>query len=220
MTDIIIPIKALSSAKSRLSGALSASDRCNLVMAMLEDLLAVVSTFDRGRIWIVASDDAVFDLGARFGAHEIREPEIRGYNAAVVLGFNAVPEGRGIAVLPGDVPLATYGEIAALLAPTDPRPTIRLAAAHDRLGTNGLFLSDKDLLSPMFGTNSLAGYVGVARALDVETTVLHAPYLAQDIDTPADLRALSMLEPGGATGKFLNSLQMAADCRVCAMGAA
>ncbi|MCP5011926.1 MAG: 2-phospho-L-lactate guanylyltransferase, partial [Aestuariibacter sp.] len=43
MTNIIIPIKNLSFAKTRLASVLTSSMRSQLVLAMLEDLLRTVS---------------------------------------------------------------------------------------------------------------------------------------------------------------------------------
>jgi len=68
MTDVVIPIKNLSQAKSRLGGILSQPERAELVLAMLTDLLNTVTKLDQGRIWVVAIDDEVFDIARQFDA--------------------------------------------------------------------------------------------------------------------------------------------------------
>ena len=204
LTEIVIPIKRLSRAKQRLAGLLSPSERAGLVLAMLEDLLGAVSRADKGRIWLVASDDAVFDIGRTFGVRPIREHRTCGYNAAVALGFTAVagPE-RPVAVLPGDLPLAGSGEITSLVAPLKTAPDIRIAGARDGRGTNGLFLSRPHLLSPAFGPDSFADYVNASHNAGITPRLLHAPGLAFDIDTPADLRSLARTAVSNTTQRFL-----------------
>ncbi|MCP4047381.1 MAG: 2-phospho-L-lactate guanylyltransferase [Gammaproteobacteria bacterium] len=206
MTNIIIPIKNLSFAKTRLASVLTSSMRSQLVLAMLEDLLRTVSKLEHERIWVVASNDAVFDIARNFGALPIRENCARGYNSAVTLGFAVLSENDNVAVLPGDVPLARGDEIASLIAPPNQdRPTIRLAPAHDRQGTNGMFLSRKNLISPGFGFNSFNRYVNAIRGIGIEPEVLDTPCLAHDIDTPRDLSEFASLCADGTTGEFLRT---------------
>ncbi len=188
MTDIIIPIKDLPCAKQRLTSVLAPSERAELVLAMLEDLLSITTELDQGNIWLVSSDERVFDIARKYAARPILEDKARGYNEAVSLGLSAVPTDSDVAVLPGDIPMATSAEIAALIAPSyRNNPTIRFAAAHDQLGTNGLFLSKNDLIHPAFGPNSFVGHLQSAREAEIEPTILDAPGMARDIDTPTDL---------------------------------
>jgi 2-phospho-L-lactate guanylyltransferase len=204
VTDIIIPIKRLSRAKQRLAAVLDAPARAGLVLAMLQDLLTVVAELDRGRLWLVASDDVVFDIARKFDAVPIRETRTKGYNAAVSTGLAAVWENVNVAVLPGDIPLAEASELAVLIAPADSvKPTIRLAASRDRLGTNGLFLSAGNLIQPGFGPGSFARYRATARAVGTEPVILDLPGLAHDIDTPADLNDFAQSATGGNTHRFL-----------------
>ncbi|MCP4071226.1 MAG: 2-phospho-L-lactate guanylyltransferase [Hyphomicrobiales bacterium] len=209
MTDIIIPIKNLSFAKMRLAGILTPSMRGELVLAMLEDLLGVASKLEPNQIWVVASNDAVFDVARKFGALPIREIRARGYNAAVNLGIAMLPENTNVAILPGDIPLARGDEIATLIAPANQQvPTIRLAPAHDRKGTNGLFLSGKCLISSGFGVDSFSRYMSASRSIGVEPEVLDTPFLAHDIDTPDDLYDFASLCTDGTTGEFLRSVDL------------
>ncbi len=205
MTEIIIPIKSLKLAKQRLTPVLTPSERTALVLAMLEDLLTTVSLLDHGKVWIVASDDAVFDVARKHGACPVREPEATGYNEAVLLGLAATRTQSNVAVLPGDIPLATASEIAALIAPApSDKPHIRLAAARDLQGTNGLFMSKKGLVRPAFGANSFSLYKQASQKAGVHPQILEAPGLALDIDTSADLHDLALHVRGGATHGFFN----------------
>ena len=220
MTEIIVPIKDLSQAKQRLSGVLSPLSRAGLVMAMLQDLLSAASAVDGCRIWLIASDDVILDIGRSFGAHVIREPISRGYNEAVAHALATMSAEAPVAVLPGDLPLATSSEIAALTAPLDKTPTIRIASARDGCGTNGLFLSQPRLLSPAFGTGSFSRHTRASRAIGVQPEHVRAPGLAFDIDTPADLVDFVEASTGGATGRFLSGLADSNNYRILERGAA
>jgi 2-phospho-L-lactate guanylyltransferase len=176
---------------------------------MLRDLLNTVAELDCGRILVVASDEAVFEVAHQYGAISVCENEVTGYNPAVLKGFDEIPDVNNVAVLPGDIPLASVSEIAALVAPMDQNHrTIRLATARDFIGTNGLFLSSKNLISPCFGVDSFANYHEAARAIEIEPSTVQANGMAHDIDTPIDLRDFARIATAGATLNFLNTLDI------------
>ncbi len=207
MTDVIVPIKDLGDAKSRLSGILSPCERAGLVLAMLEDVLLAISETKEHYLWVVASDEEVFKLARRFGAQTLREDHACGYNAAVRLGFAAVAPRCPVAILPGDVPLMTSDDIRLLIEPAAQMPTVRLAPSRERYGTNGLFMTSKELLRPAFGPNSFDAYLSAAMKTGVRTEVLELPGLAHDIDVPLDLADFRSICTRGAARDFLLSGQ-------------
>jgi len=210
MTDIVIPVKKLSKGKQRLSGLLTPTVRAGLVLAMLEDLLAMVSFIDHGQILVVASDDLVFDVARKFGANILREDRPWGYNSAVNAGFAALGDVENVAVFPADIPLARSREISRLIAPSEmDKPLVRLAPSRDKLGTNGLFLSSRNLIRPGFGPDSYTGHCRSASAMGIDTVFLEAPSLAHDIDTPLDLQEFIQHRQPGLTLEFMESVHCA-----------
>lgn len=208
MTDIIIPIKSLALAKQRLTTVLTPCERAGLVLAMLEDLLETLAGVDHGSVLVVASDDAIFDIARKFEARPVRERQPDGYNEAVALGLAEVPTGRNVAVLPGDIPLATASELSALIAETNKKEQhVRLAPAHDRQGTNGLFQSAKGLIKQAFGHGSFANHIHASHACGLRPEIIEAPELGLDIDTPADLSTFAMRSTAGATHRFLDQMR-------------
>lgn len=221
MTEIIVPIKNLSRAKQRLAGILSPGERAGLVLAMLEDLLTVIAALDAGRVWVVSNDEDVFDVARRHDAGIVREHRPAGYNPAVALGLVNVPSECNVAVLPGDVPLATEAEIAALIAPAaSKRKEVRLVADRKQQGTNGLFMSSANLLLPAFGTGSFSGYRRSAGMLGINPVVIDAPGLAHDVDLPSDLDDLASAGLHNATGCFLGDVRQSDGVRILQRGAA
>ena len=210
MTGIVIPVKKLSKAKQRLAGLLTPTDRAGLVLAMLEDLLTMVSFTDHGQVLVVASDDLVFDVARKFGANILREDRPWGYNSAVNAGFAALGDVENVAVFPADIPLARSREISKLIAPSEMnKPLVRLAPSRDKLGTNGLFLSSRNLIRPGFGPDSFTGYCRSASAAGIDTLSLKAPSLAHDIDTPLDLQEFIQHRRPGLTLEFMESIHSA-----------
>ncbi len=207
MTEIVIPIKNLADAKQRLSDVLTPSQRSELVMGMLEDVLGRVSELDRGRVWVVSSDSHALDLARLFGAVPLQEIRSVGYNEAIITWLRALPDETNVAVIPGDIPLANEAELRALIHPVSKTTShIRIAPAHDFEGTNGLFLSSRRLIRPAFGPGSFGQHFKLARSASIEPEVLNAPDMARDVDTPDDLRFLIDQKPGGATGALLKCL--------------
>ena len=205
MKDVVIPTKQLVQAKGRLAQVLTPDERAGLVLAMLRDVLTTLRRSDVADIWLVASDDVVFEVGASFGARSLRETPPTGYNAAVSLGLSEIPDTTPVLVLPGDVPLVQPDDIAAIMQAAG---DIRIAEDHTGLGTNGLFLSSPNLIKPMFGPNSLRDHKTAGQHAGLQTRQLMLPNLAQDIDTPADLAILRRAPFQGATTEFLQSIQM------------
>ncbi len=221
MTHIIIPIKTLALAKRRLSAVLSSPQRAELVLAMLEDLLGALPPSDDVRVWVVAGDDAVFHLASAYGARPVHEQMARGTNSAVGLALSQIPEDEPVAVIMGDLPMATPDDIGAVIAPVESDvPTIRLAPSRGRDGTNAVCASARGLLHPSFGPGSLARYVCAARVAGIAPVVIEAPSLALDIDIAGDLRDFYTSASSGVTRDFLNALQRGSITHARVKGAA
>lgn len=202
MTVAIVPMKDLGQAKRRLAPVLSDAERMGLVYAMLRDVVRALAGAQRiERSFIVAHDRGYLD----FDLDLIEEPLNAGYNEAVARAV-AVPELRhadAVLVLPGDIPLVTPEDIDALAAPLD-APGVRLAAARDGGGTNGLVMAPPDLMATAFGPGSFERHRQLAGAAGATADVLRRDGLAFDIDTPDDLRALCAVDGPGETPTFLD----------------
>ena len=204
MTRIIVPIKRLAQAKRRLGAALPQRLRAELVLGMLDDLLTALTELSAGPVCVIAGDMEVFDL-ARRKRTEVLAEENTGYNAAVSQALAASPPGP-VAILPGDLPLASPTDIAELTAPAPPGEVrVRLAPDRAMQGTNGLFLSAKDVLAPAFGPGSFARHNASAKASSLICEVVTNSGLALDIDTLDDLHLLRTKARQGATAALLRT---------------
>jgi 2-phospho-L-lactate guanylyltransferase len=189
----IVPVKSLTHAKRRLASHLPAAARRQLVLTMLEDVLAALAASAAvDRVLVVSPDARVAELAAARGAMVLRERRLDGLNAAVRKGLCRARAGRAVRalVLPADVPLTTAEEIGRVLDGAGAAPRVRLVASADGQGTNALLLAPPDAIAPGFGRGSFARHVARALAGACAIDVLQLPGLASDIDCPSDLARL------------------------------
>ena len=210
MTDILIPIKTLDLAKTRLSNVLDPSERAGLVLAMLRDLLIVLGQCPADDVWVISADEIVLKLACEFGAKTIREESSKGYNAAVSAGLLEIGSGAQVAVLPGDIPLASRADLVKLTSPSVAGIfEIRIVPDAAADGTNGLFQSSADLIVPSFGASSFSRHKRIALECGTRLTVMRLSSLALDIDRACDLQAFIEAKHVGSTSAFLLDIGLA-----------
>lgn len=190
-TCAIVPIKSLANAKRRLAPALAPSARRQLVLTMLEDVLAAAGAVTEiNPVLVVTPDAMVAELARRKGARVLMEHRASGLNAAVRRGLaeaQALGCERAL-VLPADVPLATPEELSQVLAAAGTAPgSAALVPATDQDGTNALLLTPPQALEPQFGPGSFIAHLSQAVARRLDVRVLQLPGLGADIDRPGDL---------------------------------
>jgi len=116
--SLVIPVKVLALAKSRLAGA--GERRSDLALAMAADTIAAaVGATGVESVVVVTDDPDIGTLALGLGAHVLPDEPAAGLNDALVHGadFSATTwRERGRAGLAADLPAAQPGELAAALA--------------------------------------------------------------------------------------------------------
>lgn len=210
--DLIIPVKRLERAKTRLEGV---SEACRRRLALSFAVDAVDAALAGGRVErvlvVTADAEAAADLRRR-GAVIVEETQDAGLNSAVEDGVAAVRQDdpmRRIAVMTGDVPAASAAEIDAALASAERHPRAVLADAES---TGTVLLTANPLagpaapspvsLRPQFGQDSYARHMAAGHiALPGD-----CPGLRRDVDTREDLEAARVLGVGPTTSAVLSGL--------------
>ena len=223
---VLIAVKDLTAAKSRLAAEFSAPDRTRLVLAMLSDTAAAadaVSMVDS--VTVVTPDPLVAETARRIGARvfdePVRDPALlpderlnhafaaaahalrHGHVDADVGGRKTVPAHRvDVIALQADLPAMRSAELAQ--AYTRARRGGRsLVVDHHGTGTAALILKDSpDELAPLFGGNSARRHTE-SGAQELDGTW---PGLRLDVDTADDVRRAHRLGVGPATSAVLRSL--------------
>jgi 2-phospho-L-lactate guanylyltransferase len=204
-------VKRFGAAKRRLAAGIEDERREALVEAMLEDVLEAIGDARSIERTIVVSDEPrAIAAGAAAGAEVVAEPmpdadsgkaDGGGHSLAALAGIVRAEElgAECVVLLPGDCPLVDPRELDRLLTGV---PASYVAVVPDRhgTGTNALALAPPSAIRPAFGEGSCARHVAAAREAGVPLAVEELPSLALDLDTPADIVALTRELAAGHDG--------------------
>lgn len=212
MIAALVPAKALSRAKGRLSAALSESERRSLSLAMLADVLAALASVPEVEVRAVVSpDEDVLEAASRQGALAIPEPPgTRDLNAALTYaaGQLMAQGAETLLVVPMDVPSITQREVRDLLEAL-PKPTGVAVVRSAGRGTSALAVSPPDVIPFSFGPRSAVAHQQQAVRARVSSRMLRLPSIAIDIDSPQDLVDLLSRPDKTATQRLLWDLGIA-----------
>lgn len=189
----VITAKRFNAAKQRMSTGVPEERRLALVEAMLGDVLEAVSSSRMVDLRIVVTGEPVaISLAGEFGAEVIHDPDDAGHIGAAKLGVaRAIELGADAAVLlPGDCPLLEPRELDHLLTGL-PKPFVAIVPDRHGTGTNAIALRPPDAIEPSFGEGSCERHQQLARAAGLPHSTEDVPGLALDLDTPADIVALT-----------------------------
>ncbi|OLT14240.1 2-phospho-L-lactate guanylyltransferase [Pseudonocardia sp. CNS-139] len=213
--DLVVPVKPLAKAKSRLRGAAdngigAQRAHARLAMALARDTLAAVQAAASVRHLLVVSSDPVVaaELGV-FGIEvvpDVPAPRLTGLNAAYA---------RGAALLRERDPAAVVGALQAdlpALRPADLDAAVGAALDLFAAGVARVFVPDAGgtgttfllaaagvLLDPRFGAGSATAHAASGAAL----LSGEWPGLRRDVDTADDLRDAAALGLGEHTAHVM-----------------
>ena len=192
-TAAIVTAKRFTAAKQRMSGAVPEEKRLALVEAMLGDVLeAVTGARQLAFTLVVTGEDAAETLAIGHGAEVIHDPADAGHVGAAELGVARARElgADSVLLLPGDCPLLEPREIDRLVTGL-PDPFVTVVPDRHGTGTNALVLRPPDAIRPAFGEGSCERHLELASQAGVPHVTEPVDGLALDLDTPADIVALT-----------------------------
>jgi 2-phospho-L-lactate guanylyltransferase len=184
-TAVLMPVKAFTAAKGRLSVVLDRFARADLARWLAGRVVAAAGEIPT---FIACDDDEVAAWADEHGVDVLWSPGM-GLNGAVDSG-RATIAGKGfehVIIAHSDLPLAT--DLAPLAVPG----TIVIAPDRRRDGTNVIAMPVGVDLPAAYGGGSFRRHVTAARATGLRLEVRPDPRLALDVDTPADLTHPALL---------------------------
>ncbi|HEX4704167.1 MAG TPA: 2-phospho-L-lactate guanylyltransferase [Pseudonocardiaceae bacterium] len=204
--DLVITVKALNRAKSRLLGAADhgvgdpAAHRA-LALAIVRDTAAAASaTPGVRRVLVVTSDPTVADALATDGVATTSDRPDLGLNPAFGHGASLLLRAdpmAWVAALQSDLPALRTDELAAAIAEADGRRAF--CADRHGTGTTLLVAAPGRPLDPRFGPGSAAAHAASGAVL-IGTEL---PSLRCDVDTEDDLAVAGTLGLGTHTAAIV-----------------
>ncbi len=196
---VLVPVKSLDRAKSRLSSRTAAQRRGLSLAFALDTVRAALAATGVGELVVIGDDDvraAVTALGARW----LLDPGA-GLNAALEHGCaEALGSGNGVAALVGDLPAVRPEQVAAALRAAQ---QVGRGLVADAAGTGSTLLTARagSTLGPLFGVRSRAAH---RESGAVELALGPVAGLRRDVDTEVDLWDAVRLGVGPATRAALD----------------
>jgi 2-phospho-L-lactate guanylyltransferase len=194
---VVVPVKRLEAAKTRLS--VEPALRRELALAMATDSVAACLSTPGVVGVVVVTDDAVAGPAMRsLGALVVADEPDAGLNPALAHGARvllAQHPGAGVVALSADLPALTADALAALL---DRAAAVDAGCVADAAGTGTTVLTARApmALAPAFGAGSRQRHRD-GGATDL--TGYADPRLRRDVDTKDDLADAIRLGCGAAT---------------------
>lgn len=196
---LVVPLKPLARAKSRLSDTAADGVRPGLALAFALDTVGAAVACRAVRDVVVVTDDALAGRElAALGARITADVPGAGLNAALAHGADTVRArrpGSPVAALNADLPALRPEELARVLEAAAQFPRAFLADAEGT-GTTLLAAGPGTELRPAFGTGSRERH-RASGAVELAPGTVDS--VRQDVDTGEDLRAALALGVGPRT---------------------
>ena len=208
--SIVLPVKRLDQAKSRLRATLAAGRapvagndwHAAVTLAMaLDTVAAVLATPRVARVIVVTDDPVATGSLAAIGAVCLPDAPAAGLNPALRHGAGSVSGSGlvGVAALGADLPALRSDELNAALAATERLATRAFVADAAGTGTTLLAAPAGWALDPAYGPGSASAHANGGATPLVDPW----PSLRQDVDTAADLAAARLLGLGPRTAALV-----------------
>lgn len=208
-TFAVVPVKKFENSKMRLSTMLSADDRIQLSVLMLDDTLSVLAGAQSlQQIVVVSSDRRAEEIAEKHGAQFLREEKESGVNSAVEMADRYCMDLKADAtlVIPQDIPLLDALDVDMVCDMAENEDSCIVICPSLRYdGTNLLLRKPPSVIKTYYDSDSYETHVKAANKLGVSVKLFFSKRLMSDIDTPEDARQLAKEAGTGKTIEFMKS---------------
>lgn len=190
---VLVPVKDLGNAKTRLAVLLTQEERRELAFVMLEGVLAqiVSAGADWERVMVTNYPPAIA-LAETHGFRVLQETEQVSESRSVdwASGVLAGEGVLGVLRIPLDLPVLRAEAVASLMRVCEGGSAPVLVPSGDGTGTNGIYRAPPTLFPSRFGPGSLALHTAAARVAGAEPVVFQSLEFGLDIDDSRDISQL------------------------------
>jgi len=192
---IIIPIKGLSSGKTRLSNFLTDLQRVELNSQLLSRTLGVIKGVEGNlnHCLVVSNQNDACDLADEMGAKTICESNPCGLNSALNIARSYVltQNARDLLILACDLPWLHEKALLLLKAIIKINRKPLLIEDKFHMGTNGMWIPTDINLPFLFGGDSLKRHTLAWHSMEVFSRRWYDESLSMDLDNQNDFTLLS-----------------------------
>ena len=188
---VILPVKPLNRAKSRLADILSPEQRYDFALAMFQNILRITQQASQitGTL-VISRDTKVLALAREAGAKTVQESNRSDLNPALTRATEVVKAwgGDAVLILPADLPFITTDDIENIIEMGTETPSVVLATDRVQDGTNALLVRPAGLIDYNYGEGSFTRHLQAAQRAGASVQYYMSDSVTLDIDTPADLK--------------------------------
>ncbi len=189
-TWIIMPVKPLLRAKSRLSAVLTPAQREKLATLMLMRNLQLLKDLPNvAGILVVSRDTKVLAVARDYGVTTVQESGQPELNPALLRAtdFLKTLNAKAVLILPTDLPLLAAEDVHNIIELGSYSGTVVIAPDQEKDGTNALLVNPPGAITYHYGPASFARHRAAAELEGLDLKIYESPRVAVDIDTPEDL---------------------------------
>ena len=199
----IIPVSKFTDAKTRLSPFLSATEREELLKAMLKDVTKTLKKLV-DKIIIISRDSEVLDYAKELKLDTLVENDDSNLNKALNQAMDYCRgKTRKVLIMPSDVPLIGKTNIKLIIKQANKLDFLIMPSKGG--GTNALIIKPCGI-DMEFGDFSFQKHVENAEAKELSPIVHDSFYMALDVNTTEDLGEIMIHGKNTHTKKYLESL--------------
>lgn len=192
-TLVVVPMKDLSRAKTRLSDHLDSNQRADVAAELFLQTLTFLMTAQQQNsltfdIAVVTSSVDIAEKVNAHGLHLIFEDCENGLNEALSFAAHWAIERSysTLCVLPADIAAPDIGEFERLLGLSSSAKSVVLCPALD-YGTNVLIATPPDVIEFTYGSNSFLKHQAQAAARNIDCVIAPSFPFSKDVDRMEDL---------------------------------
>lgn len=188
---VVVPVKPLNRAKSRLAEVLTADQRQRFAEGMLRRVLTVTRSVRAvtGTL-VISRDQKALAIARDLGARTVQESGTPDLNPALMRATQLLAGWRSdsVLVLPADLPFIDPADVTGVIrAAGNASQSVVIAPDHSRDGTNALFVRPPGLITYDYGHNSYERHLAQAHATGAHVVEYESENLKFDLDVPQDI---------------------------------
>lgn len=206
-TTVLIPVKSLTTGKSRLSKKLTGSQREQLILLLFRHVVTTLKkTKNELLIFVVSNDPTIIATAKTLHINHIYEKQ-PGHNTALTNAATEINPTYPLLTISADLPFITEEDVTKLISLLGKTDAV-VVASKEKTGTNALLLKKPLLIPYLFGKNSFSKFIAALDKKNLTHKTFYTDTLAFDIDTVEDLKKFKsqLKKEGSVLHKFYKNV--------------